>query len=214
MIDIRIPSSTEYNTAAASLLAAEIRSLHTFDEVAKWDNKVNVEIETMLSVIRIIEAKEQTAAQALAQENQTHEAKSFLARSFDDRKVQKQWLAEQSRLTNEKVEISNLIEQFKSAIDFIPKSTNEQKEMIKECKQKKKELQTEKKAVNAQMASIRVEARQLRANTYSGKVGTAQKRQIRLKEESVLSPHENKKAEIERQIINLDQIIIWLERIE
>ena len=158
--------------------------------------------------------KQQNASQALAQENQAHEAKSFLARSFDDRKVQKQWLAEQSRLTNEKGQINNLIEQFKSAIDFIPKSRNDQKELIKECKQKKKELQTEKKAVNAQMASIRVEARQLRANTYSGKVGTAQKRQIRLKEESVLSPHENKKAEIERQIINLDQIVIWLERIE
>ena len=51
MIDIQIPASTEYNTAAASLLAAEIRNLHTFDEVAHWANKVNAEIEIMRSVI-------------------------------------------------------------------------------------------------------------------------------------------------------------------
>ncbi len=214
MIDIQIPSSTEYNTAAASLLAAEIRNLHTFDEVAKWAKKVNVEIETMRSVTTSIEAKQQNAAQALAQENQAHEAKSFLARSFDGRNIQKRWLAEQARLASEKAQINDLIEQFKSEIDFTPKSPDDKKELIKECKQKKKELQIEKKAVNAQMASIRVDARQLRANTYSGKVGTAQRRQIRFKEESVLSPHEHLKAEIERQIIKLDQIIFWLERIE
>ncbi len=183
MIDIQIPLSTEYNTAAAGLLAAEIQNLHTFDEVSKWANKANAEIEIMRSVIRSIEAKQQTASQELAKESQDHEAKSFLARSFDGRKEQKRWLAEQSRLAGEKAQINNLIEQFKSAIDFIPKLSNDQKELIKGCKQKKKELQTEKKEVNTQMASVRVDARQLRAKIPSGKFGTEQRRQVRLKEE-------------------------------
>jgi chromosome segregation ATPase len=214
MIDIQIPLSTEYNTATASLLAAEIQNLHTFDEVAKWVNKANGEIQTMQSVIISIEAKQQTASKALALENQDHESKSFLARTFDGRKEQKRWLAEQSHLAREKVQINNVIEQFKSAIDFVPKSLSDQKELIKGCKQKKKELQTEKKEVNTQIASIRVDARQIKAKIPSGKLGTAQRQQVRLKEGSLLAPKESQKAAIEGQIIKLDQMIIWLERIE
>jgi hypothetical protein len=212
MIDIQIPVSNEYNTANANSLAKEITNLHSFDEAADWSKKAISEVETMHNVLRTIEGKQQTVAQALLRENQEHEAKSFLARSLDGRKEQRRWLAEQSRLKTETAKIDNLIKQFESAIDFIPKSPNDQKELIKECKQKKKELQTEKKAVNVQMTSIRVDARQQRATALSGKIGSSQRRSIRLNEENALRPQENQKAAIDRQIVNLDQIIIWLER--
>ena len=123
-------------------------------------------------------------------------------------------LAEQIRLAKEQEQIENLIDQFENAIDFTPDSLNDLKELIKECKIRKKELQIDKKSINTQMASIRVDARQQTTNTISGKYGTWDRRKIRLNKESSLRPHESEKAAIERQIIKLDQIIIWLERLK
>jgi leucyl aminopeptidase (aminopeptidase T) len=212
MIDIHIPASLEYNTANASLLATAIKNLQSFDEIAEWNKKAMAEVEVMHSILSSIEGKQPTALQALSQEQQEHEAKSFLTKLFDTRKEQKRWLAEQSRLVREKAQIENLIDQFESAIDFTPDSLDELKELMEECKQQKIELLTEKKAVNAQMSSIRVEAKQQTANTNYGKYGKGDRRRIRLNKESALRPQETQKAAIQRQIIKLDQIIIWLER--
>jgi len=41
----------------------------------------------------------------ISQEQQEHQAKSFLTKLFDRRKEQKRWLAEQSRLAREKAQI-------------------------------------------------------------------------------------------------------------
>ena len=212
MIDIQVPALKEYNTANARLLATEIKNLRTFDEIAEWDKKATAEIEAMRSMLRTIESKLQNFIQALALEKQEHESKSFLAKIFDGRKEQKRLLAEQARFARENAQIENLIDQFETAIDFTPDSLDDLKELIKECKQNKKELQTEKKAVHAQMASIRVDARQRATSTISGKYGKWDRRQIQLNKESALQPHESEKAAIERQIIKLDQIIVWLER--
>ncbi len=212
MINIQIPSSKEYNTTNASVLAAEIKNLRSLDEIAEWDRKATGEVEVIRSVLKTIEVKQQNVIQNLAQEKQTHEAKSFLPKLFDGRKEQKRLLAEQLRLAKEKAQIENLIDQFENAIDFTPDSLDDLKELLKECKQQKKELQTEKKAVSAEMASIRVDARQRATNTISGKYGKWDRRHIQLEKESALRPHESEKAAIERQIIKLDQIIVWLER--
>ena len=214
MIDIHIPASLEYNTANASLLATAIKNLQSFDEIAEWNKKAMAEVEVMHSILRAIEGKQPTAIRGLSQEQKEHEAKSFLTKLFDGRKEQKRWLAEQSRLAREKAQIENLIDQFESVIDFTPDTLDELKELIEECKQQKIELLTEKKAVNAQMSSIRVDARQQTANTNYGNYGKGDRRRIRLNKESALRPQESQKAAIERQIIKLNQIIIWLERIE
>jgi chromosome segregation ATPase len=192
MIDIHIPASLEYNTANAGLLATALKNLHSFDEIAEWNKKATAEVEAMHPILRAIEEKQQKVTLVLSQEQQEHEAKPFLTKLFDGRKEQKRWLAEQSRLAREKAHIENLIDQFESAIDFTPGSLDELKELMEECKQQKIELLTEKKTVNDQMSSIRV----------------------RLNKESALRPQESQKAAIKRQIIQLDQIIIWLERIE
>jgi chromosome segregation ATPase len=214
MIDIHIPASLEYNTANASLLATALKNLHSFDEIAEWNKKATAEVEAMHPILRAIEEKQQKVTLVLSQEQQEHEAKPFLTKLFDGRKEQKRWLAEQSRLAREKAHIENLIDQFESAIDFTPGSLDELKELMEECKQQKIELLTEKKTVNDQMSSIRVEARQQTANTNYGKYGKGDRRRIRLNKESALRPQESQKAAIKRQIIQLDQIIIWLERIE
>jgi chromosome segregation ATPase len=212
MIDIHIPASLEYNTANAKLLATAIKNLHSFDEIAEWNKKAMAEVEALHSILRAIEVKQQTAIRTLSREQQEHEAKPFFTKLFVGRKEQKRWLAEQSRLAREKTQIENVIDQFESAVDFSPDSLDDLKELLEECKQQKKELLTEKKAVNAQMSSIRVEAKQQTANTNYGNYGKGDRRRIRLNEDAALRPQESQKTAIGRQIKELDQIIIWLER--
>jgi len=170
------------------------------------------EVEALHSILKAIEGKQQKAIQVISQEQQEHEAKSFLTKLFDIRKEQKRWLAEQSRLAREKAQIENVIGQFESAIDFMPDSLDKLKELLEECKQQKEELLTEKKAINAQMASIREDAKQQTANTNYGKYGKGDRRRIRLNKDAALRPQDNQKTAIERQITELDQIIVWLER--
>ncbi len=212
MIDIHVPASREHNTANASQLVTDLANLRSFEEIAEWDKRATVEVENIRATLRAIKSKQQGLFQALEQEKREHEAKSFLVRLFAGRQERMRLLAEQPRLAKEKAQIEGLVDQFEAAIDFTPDSPDDLKELIKECKQRKKELLTEKKAVYAQMASIRVEARQKTVDTIPGKYGKWNRRQIRLEKESALQPHENEKAAIERQIIKLDRVIIWLER--
>jgi chromosome segregation ATPase len=212
MINIHIPASLEYNTANASLLATAIKNLRNFDEIAEWDKKAMAEVEALHSILKAIEEKRHKAIQGISQEQQEHKAKSFLTKLFDRRKEQKRWIAEQSRLDREKVQIEKVIGQFESAIDFMPDSLAKLKELLEECKQQKEELLTEKKAVNAQMASIREDAKQQTANTNYGKYGKGDRRRIRLNKDAALRPQDDQKTAIERQITELDQTIVWLER--
>jgi chromosome segregation ATPase len=212
MINIHIPASLEYNTANANELATAIKNLRNFDEIAEWDKKAMAEVEALHSVLKAIEVKQQTAIHGISQEQQEHKAKSFPTKLFDGRKEQKRWHAEQSRLAREKAQIENVINQFESAIDFMPDSLDELKEILEQCKQQKKELLTEKEAVNAQMASVRDEAKQQTANTNYGKYGKGDRLRIRLNKDAALRPQGNQKTAIERQITELDQTIVWLER--
>jgi hypothetical protein len=212
MIDIHIPASLEYNPANARTLAIAIKNLRNFDEITEWDKKVMAEVEALNLILKAIEGKQQKAIQVISQEQQEHEAKSFLTKLFDRRKEQKRWLAEQSRLAREKVQIENVIGQFESAIDFMPDSLDKLKELLEECKQQKEELLTEMKAVNAQMSSIREDAKQQTANTNYGKYGKGDRRRIRLNKDVALRPQDDQKTAIERQITELDQTIVWLER--
>jgi uncharacterized protein with PIN domain len=212
MINIHIPASLEYETTNASVLAAAIKNLRNFDEIAEWDKKALAEVEALHSILKAIEGKQQTAIQGISQAQQEHNAKSFLTKLFDRRKEQKRWLAEQSRLAREKAQIESVIVQFESAIDFMPDSPDGLKELLEQCKQQKKELLTEKEAVNTQMASIREDAKQQTANTNYGKYGKGDRRRIRLNKDAALRPQDNQKTAIEGQITELDQTIIWLER--
>ena len=214
MIDIHIPSSLEYDTANVSLLVTELKKLHSLAGVAEWNKKATVEVQALHSILKPIEEKQAKAAQLLSQEQQEYKAKPVFAKLFDLRKEQKRWLAEQARLDREKARMEALIEQFESAIAFIPENPDDLQALIKECKQQKEELLTEKKAVNEQMSSIRGEARQQTANTNYGNYGKGDRRRIRLNKESALRPQENQKTAIERQVRELDQTIDWLEKFE
>ena len=156
MIDIHIPASLEYDTANASLLASELKELHNLAGVAEWNKKATVEVQALHSVLKAIEEKQAKVTQVLLQDQQEYAAKPFFNKLFDLRKEQRRWRAEQARLDREKAHMEALIEQFESAVAFIPQNPDDLQALIKECKQQKEEYLTEKKAVNEQMSSIRV----------------------------------------------------------
>jgi chromosome segregation ATPase len=214
MIDIHIPASLEYDTANANLLVNELKELHSLAGVAEWNKKATAEVQSLHSILKTIEEKQAKAAQVLIQYQQEHAAKPFFNKLFDPRKEQKHWQAEQARLDREKAHMEALIEQFESAIAFIPENSDDLQALIKECKQQKEEYLTEKKAVNEQMSSIRTEARQQTANTNYGNYGKGDRRRIRLNKESSLRPKESQKTAIERQVRELNQTIDWLEKFE
>ena len=214
MINIHVPASLEYDTANASQLVTELIKLHRIEGVSEWNKKATAEAEALRSILNTMEGKQQKVAQVLIQEQQEHEAKPFFTRLFTVRKEQKRWLAEQARLAREKANIEALIEQFESAVAFTPQDPDDLSALIKECKQQRQELLTEKKAVNDQMSSIREEARQKTANTNYGNYGKGDRRRIKLNKESELRPRGSQKADIQRQIKDLDQTINWLEKFE
>ena len=214
MIDIHIPASLEYDTANASQLATELKKLHSIAGVAEWNKKAAAEVQALHSILKAIEEKQAKVTRVLVQDQQEHAAKPFFAKLVDFRKEQKRWKSEQARLAREKAHMEALIEQFESAVAFIPQNPDNLQALIKECKQQKEEYLTEKKAVNEQMSSIRVEARQQTANTNYGNYGKGDRRRIRLNKESALRPQESQKTAIERQVRELDQTIDWLEKFE
>ena len=214
MIEIHVPALLEYNTTNASLLATELKKTHDIAGCAEWNKKTLAEVESLRSILKRIEEKQEKASQVLTQEQQEHAAKPFFARLLDVRKEQKRWLAEQSRLAREKGLIEALIGQFESAIAFLPKSLDDAAALLEKSKQQKDELLAEKKAVNDQMFSIRMEARQQTANTNYGNYGKGDRRRIRLNKESALRPPETQRTAIERQVRELDQVINWLEKFE
>lgn len=214
MIDIHIPTSLEYNTTNAGLLATTIKNLGSIEEINEWNMQANAEIAELNTILKAIEEKKQTAAQVILQDQQEYNAKNIFTKFIAGRKEQKRWLTEQSRLEREKTQVENVIIQFQSALDFMPVSLNKAKELLKDCKQQKTELHTEMKTLNNQKSSIRAEAKLQKANTYYGKYGKGDRQRIRLTKNSSLKTQNDQKTDILRQTKKLDQIIIWLEKFQ
>jgi hypothetical protein len=212
MFEISIPQIIGFNHSMISELAQSILSLRSIDEVKEWDKKASSEIEKLLIHVHNIEVKQQLLSTAIIEEKQKHESKSFFAKLFDSQEKKKLLVEKHNQMGISKKMLIKTIDDLTNAIAFTPDSPEDVKDLIKECRNTKKELRIQKKTVNSQMTSIRVEARQKSSQTIYGKYGKWDRRMIQLNKEAALQPHENEKTALERQIIKLDQMELWLER--
>jgi hypothetical protein len=212
MFDISVPNIIGFDSSKVTTLSESIVSLKTINEVFEWDKNAAAEIELLKNHVNIIERKLQQISSAIIVEKQKHDAKSFFSKIFDNEKEKKYLLEKHNKLSVSRKMIEKTVEDLSNAIAFTPDSVDDVKTLIKECRNSKKELQIQKKSINSEMTSIRVEARQKSVNTMYGKYGKWDRRMIQLNKESALQPKENKKAAIERQIIKIDQLELWLER--
>lgn len=113
-------------------------------------------------------------------------------------------------------------ESFQLAIDFTPNDLAEAKDLIKELKLVKKELSLEKKEIALDMKSLNVEARQIGSkigdhyftSNVTRQMDRAKRIRLRMEKESMLAPHENRKMLIERQILQIDKNILWIEKLK
>lgn len=189
-----------------NMLMSKFKSLTTFAEVNKWDKEAELEL------VKIFTQKQKL-------DHQISQLKQILSQS----KIQ-QFLFHsrlQSVHDKYKVPLKNMEYELQEAIDFTPNSLVEKKELLKELKSKKKELQLRKREVAADMKAIRRKARTESANAgrglifgYDSKLAAHERRGIRYSKEAQLRPHEDAMTAIERQLLQIDKDIFWVESFE
>ena len=213
---VRVFSYAEHDFKA---LLAEYKRLSTFSEVESWDRRASAEVDRIVAAIRKVDEDITRLSEQLHQVEKDHSEKSFINRLFSSRKLEKDLNQQLENWSKQKAVLDALASQLQEAIDFTPNSRDEQKSLLKELKQRKKELQVEKREVAATMKAIRTEARQQSSEAgrvlgimYDSKVAAAQRRGIRYSKEAALSPHEDAKAALERQLTQVDRDILWAER--
>lgn len=213
-------TSIQYNDDNYLALMAEFKTLSTFAAVASWDGRAQAEVGHLIEFIQELESEvtEQTAT--LAARKKAREEKSFFKRLVsskgEEEKLAKQIEQNQSSMQT----LENLANTLTEAIIFSPNDVAEQKALVSEFKQRKKELQLEKKELAAEAKAIRAQAQQASVGAgrtfflglYDSKLASRERRSIRYKKESMLRPHENAKAAIERQLLQVERDILWAER--
>jgi hypothetical protein len=142
---------------------------------------------------------------------------------FDSEVDKQSKILNERKIENYKIKyrtvMESMAEKLQESIDFTPTSSTEQKLLLKELRQRKKELQLQKREVAASAKQIREEARlkSIRAGkflgiVYDSKLAAIERREIRYRREAAVAPHEDVKASIERQILQIDKDILWVER--
>jgi hypothetical protein len=204
-------STAEQETAA-------LRALSSLSTTKAWNQKS----ETMIALWQTAHAELKIKGEAVANEATRQfvsiNSKSFFARVFSSEKT---GLAASNRLAEsirkEMIEIEMAIEELRTGIELSPNDKDESKLIQEELKLRKKELQLEKRALNEAMRSIRANARDQSATAPFSLLGLAagakytavQRRSIVFEKQSKLKPHESQKAALERQILEVDRLLIW-----
>lgn len=219
MTNQQVHINTNDIVTQANQLLKSILSLSTFDKVKEWDEAAIAHVAKIVATVGNIDIELNRLNQEMQSAQQEHKDKPFLNRMFSSSPEQK-FKSAIAELENQKISLESLSEELQSKIDFTPNSPEEQKILIKELKQHKKELNVSKRELAATMKEIRTGARQESANASYGvgallggsKYTAAQRRAIRYDKEAKLSPHEDERASIERQLLEIDKLIIWTER--
>jgi len=208
----------QYDDKNYRALMDEYKTLSTYENVAGWDQRAQAEVDKLAGVLQELEAEIARQSETLEQTKREHAQKSFLKRTFSDRKPEKEIAQFIDQCRQNMTTLEGMASKLQEAIDFTPNSPEEQKTLLKELRLRKKELQAEKREVAANMKAIRNEARAQSVHAgrgffgYSSKSAAYDRRQIRYAKEAALGPHEDAKTAIERQLIQVEKDIVWAER--
>jgi len=201
----------------------EYEGLLTFANVESWDQRANIEVKKLVDLIEESNKRKDGALQKLEQVNKERAEKNIVNRLFSG-KSQENYLTQLiQQHDNYRTSLEHLASQLQEAIDYTPNSLTEQKSLVKELKLQRKEIQVKKREIAATLKAIRTGARTKSANagisksifsvyTYDPKLAAAQRRGIRFQREAALHPHEDEKAAIERQLMQIDRDIYWAEK--
>ncbi len=210
-----------YSDEGVGRLLQAYEHLNTFAEVSQWDSQSATEIKRIEGVIEQLDTDMRQSRETAERERHDRAALPLLQRLFANRKAERD--AEQHVITCQgyKAKLEDLATLLQDKADFTPNTPEDQKQLLKDLRQRKKELQVEKREVAAEMTAVRVEARRASASIgpsygvkWVGTMNASERRRIRMDKENALRPNENRKAAIERQILEIDRRINWVERIK
>ncbi|MFM6347925.1 MAG: hypothetical protein ACKPFK_22675 [Dolichospermum sp.] len=177
------------------LLINEFKRLSTFSAVIDWDKQAEDEVQSLIDGIQLFDS-------VINQQSE----------KLNTQKIE-------NYRTKYRTVMEGMAEKLQEAIDFTPNSSTEQKLLLKELRQRKKELQLQKREVAASAKQIREEARlksihagRFLGIVYDSKLASIERRSIRYRREALVAPHEDIKASIDRQILQIDKDILWVER--
>jgi hypothetical protein len=203
-------------------LCAHYDGLRTFDDVAQWDaaaldaamNLQRLADQTLLHHQGLV-----TQADDLAR---ARAATPFFKRLFSSRNPELALRGQADQASAVLRQVGAMINDLLERIDYTPNDEKERKALLKELKAEKKELQLQKKEIAAQKREINQAAREASAKaglhqgwiftTYDSKQAASERRAIRRQKIAMLAPHENAKTLIERQILDIERRIVWVER--
>lgn len=198
-------------------LIAHVQNVSSFAAVAAWDRDANAftsYVRGFLAAIPGIEYQisvvEQHAAHA-------HANRGILEKAFSSPPMATEIQVMRQQLRWAAGILSAQVEQLESLIDQTPDNPEQKKALLGDLKAFKKELVQEKKELALAMRQARTYARRQNVNVggfWSTPSSRSHERlQIRLRKEAALQPHEDQKAAIERQILSIERMIQWVERI-
>jgi hypothetical protein len=203
-------------------LCAQFDGLRTFNDVAQWDAAA---LDAALTLQKLAEQTRLHQQGLFAQAEQlasAHAAAPFFKRVFSSRAPERTLRTEADQLSMTLQRIGQMINDLLERIDYTPNDEKERKALLKELRAEKKELQVQKREIAAHKRAVNHAARDASANaginqgwiftTYDSKQAAAERRAIRRQKIAELAPYENAKTVIERQILEIDRRIMWVER--
>ncbi|AFZ57146.1 hypothetical protein H6G54_09985 [Anabaena cylindrica FACHB-243] len=175
-------------------MMCDFKNLSTFQQVEEWDKKAQAKIEELINIANNLETEV----------TQNNKILDYLIMGIKEQYI---------------VFLASIVEKLQEFIDFTPNSPKEQKILLKELKQQKKELQLQKRELIANMRSIQADSRSRSIyagrdflGIYNSKLAAHERRRIRYQKEKALRPSEDMKVAIDRQILQIDKDIIWVEK--
>jgi hypothetical protein len=177
-------------------LMDEFDNLSTFQSVAVWDKKAESEIQHIIEIVKSLN---------LEIEKQSRNISPTKTLKYKNRYC---------------AVLEDMAEKLQISIDFTPNSDDGKKILLQELHQRKKELQIQKRELNLSTKQIRESARVKSAHAgrvlgmmYDSNLAAYERRSIRYKKEALVAPYENLKVSIDRQILQIDKDILWIENI-
>ena len=204
---------------SAKELHGNFLEINSFEMVAIWDSEAKKLIEELQK--SILESNENI--NKLSRKHNLLEKKydelSFFQKMFSSKDEIEGVLKKISIEKNNIKEYKNCIEVLEESIEFTPDDKKEADLMLKELKLAKKELITLKKEIISRIKSNKNHSISENSNLTTQIFANSKSKPLlkmheRIKKESSDVSQEEEKAIIEKQIIVVEKMIHWIERIK
>jgi chromosome segregation ATPase len=215
-----VPTIEAYDCTRVQRLLEELNRVTTFEEVNAWDRQAEDEIRRLKAYLDRLLAFERQIGVLEERAKQAHAQKTMVTRLWRSHDYRAEISTAREQISLQRSMLEKFEDALQAAVDKTPNSREERREMLQQLRLLKKELTQQRREINEAMRQIRTGARQRTAKVGSGLglfLSTPASRRlsrmsIRLEKEAALAPNEDARAAIERQILIVDQAILWVER--